>query len=1517
MTDLRRTALFVTLCGLVATLVVVAGPAPHSVATDDPPPVLNACPATPLAEWYTTSNSRTGIVTPITANIYDEQVRGLRRGCAFQGEQLSYWTCVPGGCLWQGDSLIPSVPASASPAVVPVLGSSRLVTFSVGGYAPALWPQCLPVGAAPECGVSVGGAALLVRFRNAQGDFSGEWISTTTSTAALPSPVLLVRQGTCEGGFITWHTGQQIAVGAPTCTYEARWNTDAIGRPTLANDVQVLVSTTWGRVGSGANYVGMPSTELYGTGWTTIPFALDANPKGVPTASMADPVLGDPGHFEFASTSTDSLGEVLTETWDFGDPDSGAANTATGPLASHAFTRPGTYTVTLTVRNQSGREDSTSREITVAAPTLSLSIELLGGATPPLPDDAPVDVRVTARASADGVGDLSGLTFDGGVLLSSPGDLFTLVTGPTPEPPGAGFTLSPGASQSFDLRLLPAGVGSYTLSSTLRGVDAADEPVEATATSPGEVGSALEVTLAIDPPFADQPEGDQGPEPVDATLTITVRNTTDTPLTDVNLRSLRVDRTKAGQLLAVEQTGGVSPDPIDGHPLGALGAGESVELTATFRATDDAEVEFSAMATAAAGTANVIGTRTLRWSVKPQYLLAFESHVVHPSGTGLLPAGDPFTIRGTVSNLSNSATLDLGPLFPELAGNAGLMTLTYNALGDPPGTLAVPPKLTLGPGDDMEFNLKVTTGWSDPRGTGDVLPHGGVRAIVTFTPWGTATLEDGTVVDIEPAQIKSTAEDLERTIHIDDSIAIPPFEPLAFGGAVMVGAVEGVTSAVAAIVHGLVDLAQLPAAVLMSTAHYQEQIWNSFTDDEKQAFVDDAGLLIAAVLSRNAEFGKRDATQLYEQVKAVTLQSMTEMANNWEVGDYTQTVEMYTRFGTDAIAQVAVPIALGKLARSPQAVAALERAQQAIQTRMAPVLARLQTVERIEELGPILDALASGTHLTPAEVATLYGITPEELVELQQLATKYKFLLTVRARHVSSIDWIRNFGALLKPEVLKLKSVSEMDVRLGYRPQDLGSLVFKKPAPLAHFDAVGGDYDQIVAQFLQSKGFTPDTPEYLKALSRIEARTKEWRKFEKDYKFWNKRGFIDVSFNYKGNAIDDTVRKGTGQYRGFRLRTIGDEEYVIEFLDNKTGRFVPVTGDIDPIAFTHLDGSPLTMEEHAALIDDMRKNPLLQAQHPESATFVKGGTEFIESQFKPGEPGLQIAPGGLAPRVARFNREQSRWANPRDYHLQWDGGFVHAGASRPPAAVPGAPDLAAAAALPTSAAAQTPALALSGHAGAEGAVMGRCRLTYSTAQEAVPLYVNDQGEIMEVVDGTPVPWAQGPSCFQEGPLVDVAILPTSLVGTGTTTTGTATTGSALTGTATTGTAALGGTIPAGSTRLPLSNDPRLAGIGLDGFDVDQKIIINPGTATAETRTVVGIGSLLLDEPLSFDHEPGEVIVVIEVPDELPRTGGGAGVLVPVGVLVLLLGAALSLLAGRRTLQATGADADGGTRPALR
>ncbi|HVH69045.1 MAG TPA: PKD domain-containing protein [Gemmatimonadales bacterium] len=80
-----------------------------------------------------------------------------------------------------------------------------------------------------------------------------------------------------------------------------------------------------------------------------------------PIASFTTSCSGLTCHFTDASTDPD--GSVVAWSWTFGD---GA--TATGQNAAHVYTAGGTYTVSLTVTDNSGSTGSTSQSITVAPP---------------------------------------------------------------------------------------------------------------------------------------------------------------------------------------------------------------------------------------------------------------------------------------------------------------------------------------------------------------------------------------------------------------------------------------------------------------------------------------------------------------------------------------------------------------------------------------------------------------------------------------------------------------------------------------------------------------------------------------------------------------------------------------------------------------------------------------------------------------------------------------------------------------------------------------------------------------------------------------------------------------------------------------------------------------------------------------------------------------------------------------------------------------------------------------------
>jgi PKD repeat protein len=103
-----------------------------------------------------------------------------------------------------------------------------------------------------------------------------------------------------------------------------------------------------------------------------------------------------------AAATIDPEGDALTYAWDFADPNADITNPNSSDLvdASHTYTLPGSYTVTLSVTDSQGNSAQSSVTVTVSAqnhePTLAPSADIIFG-------NAPLLVNFSANAQdADG-----------------------------------------------------------------------------------------------------------------------------------------------------------------------------------------------------------------------------------------------------------------------------------------------------------------------------------------------------------------------------------------------------------------------------------------------------------------------------------------------------------------------------------------------------------------------------------------------------------------------------------------------------------------------------------------------------------------------------------------------------------------------------------------------------------------------------------------------------------------------------------------------------------------------------------------------------------------------------------------------------------------------------------------------------------------------------------------------------------------------------------------------------------
>ncbi|MEZ5238835.1 MAG: hypothetical protein R2716_07755 [Microthrixaceae bacterium] len=1115
-----------------------------------------------------------------------------------------------------------------------------------------------------------------------------------------------------------------------------------------------------------------------------------------------------------------------------------------------------------------------------------------------------------------------------------------------------------------DMVVTGATGGTATIKANVSGVKEG-EPVTGTIESEFDVREDdLVVNLTLDPPEYEEAE-DGTFEPVDITATVSFTNNTNEDMTDLRLQDLDVARVFSGQTLHVTYKEGIRPDPIDPEvivPL--LEPGQtSAEFEAVFTATDDGEVEFSALATAANGAnGTAVGLAKERWKAKVKKYVEIETTIENPPGNELLQAGGQIIINGTVENLTNNYDIKLGPLYPELVGNTGTMNVGYDGPAANPTVPQPTPPMELEPRQKRTFQVRIRTNYSDPR-MYEAEPSGGTRAYARFEPWGEAIERqdpnaedapekvdirtydeaspgDGSRPGDEPdAQVKADPTDLFKRISIDDSIELPERDPVAIAAGIMKGAAEGLVNAAIAAVYAIPDLIKMPYTILVAAYDYQAKVWESFTPEEKELFLTETSFLIVSVLQRNVEFGLKDGKELYDQVYEMAGEHLTKTQNDWQTGDYLATTEGYTAFLSEQIGSVAGPVILSKMAQSPKAVAALERLQTAINTRMASTFAQAKNLKYVDNVLPVLQAIENGAEPTLEAIAKLWGITPEEIAEYKRICKIIGCIATVRSRHASSFEWIKKWGALLKPENLKIKTVNELDVLLGYDVADLGSVVFRKPELVKrHFpksvaddieaaaklagegtgrppgsEAYRDAYNKVLKQrrkeilqpearkFALEKGFKQGTKEYTEAVKRLEDRADEWFKHEIEYKQWNDRGWIDTTFNYEGNAIPEyrfdadgnIVGKLTGadkgNYKGFRMveKSPGSDEFVVQMFDAKTGKWRRITGDIDPVDFTYTDGSPLTPEDHARLIQLLQNSPI-GAEHGYTATFkgfmdpktgkivVEPGPELVKKQFKPNEPALQIAPDAN-PRAARLDVENSRWVDPYNYNMRWVNGFVDAGTKRArgtPQSVDADFDL-----IPNT---SPDKIALPVKTKPPEPTLGRFVIKYANEGETAALVMGANGRLQSVnPDGTTQDSPLNDEAFTEGPIETITVAPAStleapeptpaplrLFGFGVGSTPARSVGTTGVRTAAVHLAVRAAQDPpasleAGSTRIPVSTAPGLAS-GESGFQPGQVLAVGTGSDNLELVEVAAVdgGEISLEDPLEKDHQPDEVVLMV-------------------------------------------------------
>ena len=156
-----------------------------------------------------------------------------------------------------------------------------------------------------------------------------------------------------------------VDCSALVCTFNASASSEGDGGP--------IISYSWD-FGDGSTGTGVNTSRNYasaGAGTYTVELTITDNSGETDTHSeFASPAENVPPTASFtvncnalvcsvdAETSDDSDGSISTYSWNFGD-----GSTGSGETTSVTYAAPGTYTITLTVLDNSGANDSTTQDV--------------------------------------------------------------------------------------------------------------------------------------------------------------------------------------------------------------------------------------------------------------------------------------------------------------------------------------------------------------------------------------------------------------------------------------------------------------------------------------------------------------------------------------------------------------------------------------------------------------------------------------------------------------------------------------------------------------------------------------------------------------------------------------------------------------------------------------------------------------------------------------------------------------------------------------------------------------------------------------------------------------------------------------------------------------------------------------------------------------------------------------------------------------------------------------------------
>lgn len=1184
----------------------------------------------------------------------------------------------------------------------------------------------------------------------------------------------------------------------------------------------------------------------------TLPAAAPTTPPVVvvditPTANADEYVVSPVRSY---STTQHAL---LATTW-FEFSDGFKTVTQTPTPVTHTFTGSPPFSVKVTVEDARQTKSTSER---VVEDHLSVVGVLLGEASPEPNSTTTAKVVVTN----DGI---HAVTDVRPTLTADPAERVTVTGGPTP----ASKALALGETQEFTFEVATGSRGRVLLTGGATGTGPKGSVPVTQKQIEYDIGVAdLQVELEVPDRVGlkrDPDTNDPIPEDVDVKVHLT--NLTSGTLRDVTIRdgdpSQVPDEGVVGLPFAPKAT---TPPPV--RSVDSLGPNEEVTLTLPYTAKLAGGVEWLARVDATVGEApddrRITRTATGRSEVGDEGALLIKL----AEQTTPVRAGDDWVVRGTIKNITNDATITLDWVKTKQFGNAaGAWVVDTKA---PPAVGAsVPPELKAG--ETWSFNATVHTAV-------------GMDALsaIELQPSGTLKRAGEEEVDLADADIA-----YDGPKRVQASMVTPTFDPseqLTWGS--VVGNFE--YSLFSTLYEGLVGLKQLPALVgnvgkyaftLYATAARLDYLitqYDNLPEDGRDEWID------AAYDSLEAQYG--EGSKVLEGIKGQMATWFSDLRFAIDTGDLNQ----LARIGGSTVANVFDSEIFGVFLKVikpkwntflvKKAAGFEDAAKAEAITDAAVALERMEAAPNAAAAEIAADDLrkgiASGTPVVGAS-AKLWGVSQETYDFLAQLARQRGYLITLRARGIGALEKLRA-GFVPKMELIKLKNVDPIDTTyLGYLPDDLNTVVLKQP-PVLDVKDVGGWVAENVADPAARAGVA----------ERLTTRVEEWAKVQQgkpgyEYLKYAEQQYMPVPFNVAENLAlpfnKAWNKRAVSFLKGLQDTMAGKAKFELAEVAGKPGYFRlqvngrGITGDIDFMDFRKATGEPLTEIERLRLYRDLAdgtRGGIVQLQHPEtitwfldSAAWFNAKKKYIEEFTGPrSDTLLQFSPeaGGSA-RAVRYDPARSKIQMEGGENIwRYEGGFTSPQRFRV-----GVSDLSFIGSITGSIHAAIgdlwgpPTTWLvdpdqPGTGGSRLAAPDASRFLGDPDDERVPVaytFSTEPGAVVARAGWDHLElWsaANGWAAAADGPGDPIALMPQ-------------TSASAV--------AEAGGSTLA---TVP----PRVDTVGTATpavwFAPGQQVVINPGGATEEVRTLAGVEPLRFTQPLTHTHAPGEVVSVIAAAPEIP------------------------------------------------